>query len=94
MSTRQAADHEPEELYRTGTVLTRELRVHYPVTDGRLVLRTDADWDRDVEAVEVSDDGTCFTFRLEAKRPFLYFKPCLKVGDAGALGRRVPTRSP
>ena len=81
MSTRQAADHKPEELYRTGTVLSRELRVHYPVTGGRLVLRTDADWDRDVEAVEVSDDGTCFTFRLEAKRPFLYFKPCLKLGD-------------
>ena len=80
MSTEPAADHTPEGLYRTGTVLSRELRVHYPVTEGRIVLRTDADWDRDVEAVRVSDDGTCFTFRLEAKRPFLYFKPCLKTG--------------
>ena len=71
----------PEELYRTGTVLSRELRVHYPVTEGRLVLRTDADWNRDVDAIRVSDDGTAFTFRLEAKRPFLYFKPCLKVGN-------------
>ena len=70
-----------EELYRTGTVLTRELTVHYPVSDGRVVLRTDADWNRDIEAVRISDDGTSFTFRLEAKRPFLYFKPCLKVGD-------------
>jgi predicted alpha/beta superfamily hydrolase len=70
----------PEELYRTDTVLTRGLRVRYPVADGRIVLRTDADWNRDLEAIEVSDDGTCYTFRLEAKRPFLYFKPCLKIG--------------
>lgn len=66
------------ELYRTSTVLTRALRVRYPVGDGRIVLRTDADWNRDLEAVEVSDDRTCYTFHLEAKRPFLYFKPCLK----------------
>ena len=81
MSSEAAADFTPEELYRTGTVLSRELRVHYPVTEGQVwLLRTDADWERDVEAVRVSDDGTCFTFRLEAKRPFLYFKPCLKIG--------------
>ena len=29
----------------------------------------------------MSADGTTFTFELEAKRPFLYFKPCWKVGD-------------
>ena len=70
-----------QDLYRTGQVLTRELRVRYPVSDGRVVLRTDLDWERDVDAVSVSDDKTTWTFRLEAKRPFLYFKPCLRVGD-------------
>ena len=69
------------DLYRTETVLRRELRVRYPLTEGRIVLRTDLDWDHDLEAASVSDDGTTFTFALEAKRPFLYFKPCWRVGS-------------
>ena len=68
-------------LYRTETVLRRELRVRYPLTEGRIVLRTDLDWDRDVEAASVSDDGTTFTFALEAKKPFLYFKACWRHGE-------------
>ena len=79
------------DLYRTETALRRELRVRYPIPEGRIVLRTDLDWDRDVEAASVSDDGTTFTFALEAKKPFLYFKPCWRLGDdlrwaAGANG--------
>src|SRR5262245_33632346 len=72
---------ENAEIYRTETVLTRDLCVRYPATEGRIVLRTDLDWDRDIEASSVSDDRTSFTFRLEAKRPFLYFKPCLRIGE-------------
>ncbi len=68
-------------LYRTETVLRRELRVRYPLTEGRIVLRTDLDWDHDLEAACVSADGTTYTFQLEARRPFLYFKPCWRVGD-------------
>ena len=34
-----------------------------------------------MEAAAVSADGTTFEFDLEAKKPFLYFKPCWKVGD-------------
>ena len=64
-------------LYKTETVLNRELRVAYPAGNGRLVLRTDQDWDKDVEPVSRSEDGTTWTFRLEADQPFLYFKPCL-----------------
>jgi predicted alpha/beta superfamily hydrolase len=70
-----------KDLYKTNTVLTRSLRVRYPVMDGRIVLRTDEDWNRDLEPAEVSENGTCFTFHLEAKRPFLYFKPCLRIGQ-------------
>jgi enterochelin esterase-like enzyme len=70
-----------DELYRTETTLAREVRVRYPACDGRIVLRTDVDWDRDVEPDSVGGDGTSFTFRLEAKRPYLYFKPCLRIGD-------------
>ena len=70
-----------QDLYQTGKVLARELRVRYPVSDGRIVLRTDRDWQSDIEAVSVSDDKTTWTFQLEAKRPFLYFKPCLRSRD-------------
>lgn len=41
------------------------------------MLRTEQDWDRDIEPISVSEDGNTWTFELEADRPFLYFKPCL-----------------
>jgi len=66
--------------YRTGKLLRRQLRVRYPAAGARIVLRTELDWDRDLEPVSVCDDGTCFTFALEAPRPFLRFKPCLRRG--------------
>jgi hypothetical protein len=64
-------------LYKTETNLRRTLRVAYPPGSGRLVLRTEQDWDKDVEAVSTSEDGSTCTFELEADQPFLYFKPCL-----------------
>jgi len=48
-----------------------------------MVLRTEVDWDRDIEADSVSRDGTTWTFTIESPRPFVYFKPCLR-GDDGA----------
>jgi predicted alpha/beta superfamily hydrolase len=67
----------PTRLYRTERTLTRTLRVAYPAGRGRIVLRTEQDWDKDVEPVSVSKDGNVSTFALEADQPFLYFKPCL-----------------
>jgi predicted alpha/beta superfamily hydrolase len=69
-------------LYTTRTRLERTLRVSYPAGTGRLLLRTDQDWETDVEPAAVSDDGNTWTFRLQADQPFLYFKPCL-VRDGG-----------
>src|SRR5690349_12114030 len=66
-----------ERLYRTATTLRRQLRVSYPAGDGRIVVRTEQDWDRDVEPISVGEDRTTWTFELEADQPFLYFKPCL-----------------
>jgi predicted alpha/beta superfamily hydrolase len=68
-------------LYRTETLLRRQLNVRYPAGRGRMVLRTELDWDRDVEPAVVSDDGGTSTFALEARKPFLYFKPCLRAAD-------------
>lgn len=71
-----------EEVYTTGALLRRTLTVRYPAFEGRIVLRSEIDWDRDVEATAVSDDRTAWTFSLEAKKkPFLYFKPCQRVGN-------------
>ena len=67
-------------MYRTGRPLRRTLRVAYPAGRGRMVLRTELDWDRDVEPVEVGADGTVSTFVVEVDRPFLYYKPCLVEG--------------
>ena len=64
-------------LYRTERTLIRTLRVAYPSGRGRMVLRTEKDWDRNLEPVAVSEDGDVSTFELEADQPFLYFKPCL-----------------
>ena len=67
-----------ERLYKTDTQLKRNLRVSYPVGhDEELVLRTEQDWNKDVQASSVSEDGNTWTFQLEADQPFLYFKPAL-----------------
>ena len=55
-------------LYRTERSLARTLRVAYPAGRGRIVLRTEQDWERDIEPVVVSGDGTQSTFALEADR--------------------------
>lgn len=58
------------------------VRVHYPVTRGRIVLRSDSDWASDIEASVVTDDGRCAEFRLKLEGPFSYFKPVLQLDDA------------
>ncbi len=66
--------------YATGHTLSRTLRVAYPSGRGRMVLRTERDWEKNVEPTAVSDDGNISTFQLTADKPFLYFKPCLVEG--------------
>ncbi|MBX7104904.1 MAG: hypothetical protein K1X57_12535 [Gemmataceae bacterium] len=77
MTTSPDSKSSPPRLYHTGTPLTRTLRVRYPAGRGTIRLRTEFDWDRDIEPVAVSDDGTTMTFEVSADQPFVYFKPCL-----------------
>ena len=61
-----------------------ELRVVYPRPPGsKMVLRTEKDWNADVEPSSTSSDGTVTTFKVSTDRPFLYFKPCLITQDGG-----------
>jgi hypothetical protein len=53
-----------EKLYKTSKTLKRTLRVDYPPGQGKIVLRTELDWTKDVEAISVSDDGSEWTFEL------------------------------
>ncbi|HSF16719.1 MAG TPA: alpha/beta hydrolase-fold protein [Vicinamibacteria bacterium] len=57
--------------------MTFRIRVHYPLTSGgSVLLRTEADWDRNVEP---TDGGSShLDFRVESNAPFLYFKPVLR----------------
>jgi predicted alpha/beta superfamily hydrolase len=68
-------------LYKTERTLRRTLRVAYPAGNGHLILRTENDWDKDIEPVSISTDGNISTFSVEADQPFLYFKPCLVQND-------------
>lgn len=75
-------DKKKEKLYKSTQTLQRTLRVEYPADQGRMVLRTELDWDADLEPIGVSDEGTTWTFNIKADQPFLYFKPCLvRKGD-------------
>lgn len=58
------------------------VRVHYPVTAGRLVLRVDSDWAADIEASAVTENGQCAEFRLAITGTYHYFKPVLQLENA------------
>jgi len=59
------------------TMHEQTIRVVYPETKGRIALRTDQDWDRDLEARFVSQKDCCWEFTVETDKPFFYFKPVL-----------------
>lgn len=58
-----------------------KIQVFYPPSDGRLVLRTELDWGRDIEPTYVSDDRTITEFVVDTDRHHFYFKPCF-VGES------------
>lgn len=53
--------------------------VNYPMGRGQLVLRTAADWDRDLEPTQTL--GAQAWFDVSLPGPTLELKPCLRVGD-------------
>lgn len=57
------------------------MHVRYPLSGGRIVLRAEPAWTFDIEAVDVSADGTEHRFEFPDDRPFRYFKPVLIDGS-------------
>jgi hypothetical protein len=43
-----------------------------------MVLRTEKDWDRDIEPIAVSEDGTVSTFELEADQAHAVRPACCR----------------
>jgi predicted alpha/beta superfamily hydrolase len=72
------------------------VRVRYPVGDGKLVLRTSHDWDRDLAPASSNVDGA--VFELAFAEPFIAIKPCLyksgelhwSIGDNYVLSSHDP----
>lgn len=56
------------------------IKVHYPLKEGKIVLRTSHDWDKDRSPVEA--DANCHVFTVECDESYFYFKPCV-VDEAG-----------
>jgi predicted alpha/beta superfamily hydrolase len=54
---------------------TQLIRVTYPQEGGRIALRTDEDWNVNVEAV--GRNGRTTRFQIETEKPYFYFKPVL-----------------
>ncbi len=57
-----------------------KIRIIYPLQQGRIVLRSEQDWDADIEANLVSDNGEIHEFNISYNLPCLQFKPCIRDG--------------
>lgn len=61
---------------------TVRVRVVYPDRLDQMVLRTDADWERDLRPVRVLPDDGVAEFDVTTEHLHFYFKPCLRDGTA------------
>src|SRR5256886_17408545 len=58
-----------------GAMHKQTIRVVYPTCDAKMVLRTEQNWDANIEPVGQND---CVSkFAIETERPYFYFKPDL-----------------
>jgi len=73
------------------TARALSVRVHYPLARGRLVLRSDADWSRDLTPARSDPDCGRFDFRLSIDGAHSFFKPVLIDGEGEhwALGENL-----
>jgi hypothetical protein len=53
------------------------IRVVYPTGGGRIALRTEENWDSDIEVRSIGQNGCVSEFWIQTERPYFYFKPVL-----------------
>jgi predicted alpha/beta superfamily hydrolase len=53
------------------------IRVVYPTDGGRIALRTEENWDSNIDADCTRQNGCVSEFQIETERPYFYFKPVL-----------------
>src|SRR5438876_2359752 len=58
-----------------GAMHKQTIRVVYPTGDAKMVLRTEQNWDANIEPVGQNDYVS--KFAIETERPYFYFKPVL-----------------
>ncbi len=63
------------------------IRVIYPSNQGRIALRTEADWDANIEPNSVRQHGCLSEFQIDTERPYFYFKPVLLTDGATTWAR-------
>jgi predicted alpha/beta superfamily hydrolase len=69
--------------------ITQKQLIHviYPTNGERIALRTEKNWDLNVEAVSTRQNGSVSEFQIETERPYFYFKPVL-LRDSQAIWSR------
>lgn len=58
-----------------------EIRVRYPYTGAQMVIFTELNWEEPIHPVEVNEEKSLTRFVVETDKTFLYYKPCLIIGE-------------
>ena len=73
----------------------QSIRIVYPTDGGTIALRTEENWDSNIDACSVGQNGCISEFEIETERPYFYFKPVLLHEGATLWSRKdflaVPT---
>jgi predicted alpha/beta superfamily hydrolase len=64
------------------------IRVLYPTDGARIALRTEENWDSNVEARSIEQDTGISEFQIETERPYFYFKAVLLRNGATMWSRK------
>lgn len=66
-----------------GTLYSTSIRIFYPLKTGTIILRTENNWRRDIEATCIDKARHRYEFQISHRRSILSFKPCIR--DGGKL---------
>jgi predicted alpha/beta superfamily hydrolase len=73
--------------HETRAMQRQLIRVVYPTDGGRIALRTEENWNSNIEAHSVGQNESLSEFWIRTERPYFYFKPVL-VSDSSVQWSR------